>query len=215
MKHLTYNQRKKIADGIKKNMSDAAIAREIGVHRSTVGREIKRYGGREKYSEYLAFKIALHNQRFASFMLRCPEGKGSVLGKRWGVLDITAHISWSSVPPIRWLSIPLDNTYHINNCPKNSGDSFSLFYVPPMRLFYTGSFLDTYHQGCNNTPHFQQNVTLFLPKVVSDKILKSYTCLRSYAIKSLTSKYTSSLHAAKKLWLPKPINKKRIIMALP
>ncbi|MEH0154041.1 helix-turn-helix domain-containing protein [Limibacter armeniacum] len=77
MSHLNLSQRKKIYEGIEHGKSNAAIARELGVHRCTVGREIKRNGGsREQYDYKQAERMARFEQRYASRMLRNSKGKG-------------------------------------------------------------------------------------------------------------------------------------------
>ncbi|MEH0156788.1 helix-turn-helix domain-containing protein [Limibacter armeniacum] len=77
MSHLNSSQRQKIQEGIRQGKSNAAIARELGVHRSTVGRELRRNGGdRESYDFRLAQRIATQTQRLASRLLRNPKGKG-------------------------------------------------------------------------------------------------------------------------------------------
>ncbi|MEH0157674.1 helix-turn-helix domain-containing protein [Limibacter armeniacum] len=103
MKHLTFEQRQVILEGIRNHKTDAAIAREIGVHRSTVGREIKRNGGRKYYCADLAYRIARHHQRFAYFFFRCPEGKGSLYGKNWGLyLNGFVFTGWGGWQPYRF-----------------------------------------------------------------------------------------------------------------
>jgi transposase, IS30 family len=51
---LTINMREEIRVGIEHGECDAAIARRIGVHRATVGREIKNNGGRDLYRAFAA-----------------------------------------------------------------------------------------------------------------------------------------------------------------
>ncbi|MEH0154247.1 helix-turn-helix domain-containing protein [Limibacter armeniacum] len=135
MKHLTIQQRKQIASGISKNKSDAAIAREIGVHRSTVGREIKRCGGREFYKAMLAEKMAIHNQFFATEMFRCPEGKGSQFGKTWGVLDVFVHTGDASYDFTR-LNLFLGSTDKNYNNLKENYFSFSYYRKQRFILFH-------------------------------------------------------------------------------
>jgi hypothetical protein len=62
MSHLQFHQRQAIYAGIQAGKSDAQIAREIEVHRSTVGREIKRSGGRENYKPMQAHQDAKERQ---------------------------------------------------------------------------------------------------------------------------------------------------------
>ncbi|MEH0158241.1 helix-turn-helix domain-containing protein [Limibacter armeniacum] len=76
---LQYHQRMIIYYGIKEELSDSAIAREAGVHRSTVGREIKRNGGREHYHYKLSAEYAKKNQQEA-MASRKVKGGGIVTG---------------------------------------------------------------------------------------------------------------------------------------
>jgi hypothetical protein len=67
MAHLQFYQRQAIYAGIQAGKSDAQIARDIEVHRSTVGREIKRSGGRENYKPMQAHQDAKERQCDAMF----------------------------------------------------------------------------------------------------------------------------------------------------
>jgi len=55
---LCEEERLGIYDGIRDGMCDAEIARQLGRHRGTIGREISRNGGRERYRPYSAEKRA-------------------------------------------------------------------------------------------------------------------------------------------------------------
>jgi hypothetical protein len=66
MKKLTWPQRIVIAKGIRAGKSNAQIAREIGVHRSTVGREIERNAeSRESYQALEADDRSWYRQQEA------------------------------------------------------------------------------------------------------------------------------------------------------
>lgn len=60
---LTQIEREDVFAGIKTDKTDAEIARELGRHRSTIGREIRRNGGRKAYRPHRACHNALENAR--------------------------------------------------------------------------------------------------------------------------------------------------------
>jgi IS30 family transposase len=60
---LTLEAREEIRVGVDRDESDAEIARRIGCHRGTVGREIARNGGREAYRAFAAQERALETAR--------------------------------------------------------------------------------------------------------------------------------------------------------
>ena len=62
-KALTLEQREEICAGIERKANDSEIARLIGVHRGTVGREIAANGGRKKYRAFQAQARADENAR--------------------------------------------------------------------------------------------------------------------------------------------------------
>ncbi|MEH0156792.1 helix-turn-helix domain-containing protein [Limibacter armeniacum] len=77
MSHLNIIKRQKIYEGVRMGKSNAAIARELGVHHSTEGREMRRKGGDKELSDFrLVQRIATQNQRLASRLLRGSKGKG-------------------------------------------------------------------------------------------------------------------------------------------
>jgi len=55
---LTEEERLQIYDGIRDRCSDAEIGRRLGRHRGTIGREISRNGGRDRYRPYAAERRA-------------------------------------------------------------------------------------------------------------------------------------------------------------
>jgi IS30 family transposase len=67
-RHLTYEQRCQIFALRQSGQSQAAIARQIGVHRSTISRELARNAGKRGYRFKLAQEKALGRRRNASRM---------------------------------------------------------------------------------------------------------------------------------------------------
>jgi IS30 family transposase len=66
MKKLNWTQRNLIAEGLREGKSNAQIAREIGVHRSTIGREIERNAkSREEYCPREADDLSWKRQQEA------------------------------------------------------------------------------------------------------------------------------------------------------
>ena len=65
-RQLSFEERERILVGICRGESDSEIARAVGRHRSTVGREIRRCGGRQRYR-------ALRGEREAERRARRPK----------------------------------------------------------------------------------------------------------------------------------------------
>lgn len=61
-RRLTYEDRCQIAALLKRGISKAAVARDIGVHRSTISREIRRNGGKTGYYYHFAQSQAQERQ---------------------------------------------------------------------------------------------------------------------------------------------------------
>jgi IS30 family transposase len=94
---LSFEERVEIAIGVAAGRSDSEIARGLGRHRSTVGRELGRCGGRERYRPLPAERRA---QSFArrpkeTKLARCPTLLGEVergLLEYWSPEQISARL---------------------------------------------------------------------------------------------------------------------------
>jgi IS30 family transposase len=62
-RRLGFEERERISRGIAASENDSAIARALGRHRSTVGREIRAAGGRERYRALAAERTARRRAR--------------------------------------------------------------------------------------------------------------------------------------------------------
>jgi hypothetical protein len=95
MKNLSWKQRHLIAQGIRAGKSNAQIAREIGVHRSTVGREIERNAGsRENYCALKADELSAYRKQDAVVKHRLQFGGVdffTILKKRYGTYAYISH----------------------------------------------------------------------------------------------------------------------------
>jgi transposase, IS30 family len=94
---LSFEDREEIFAGIVRGESDSQIARRVGRHRSTVGREIRRCGGRERYRPLRGEAVS---QRLAarpkpgklSGCRRLREEVEAGLGRRWSPQQISARL---------------------------------------------------------------------------------------------------------------------------
>lgn len=95
---LSFEERERILVGICRGETDAEIARALGRHRSTVGREIRRCGGRRHH--YRPLQAERISQRLAARpkptkLSSCPALVAAVeqgLGRRWSPQQISARL---------------------------------------------------------------------------------------------------------------------------
>jgi transposase, IS30 family len=96
-RRLSCAEREEIFAGICRGESDSEIGRALGRHRSTIGREIARCGGRREYRPLAGERIA---QRLArrpkpTKLAGCPRLLAAVqegLGRRWSPQQIAARL---------------------------------------------------------------------------------------------------------------------------
>lgn len=86
-RQLTQRQRYQIWTGVKRGLKKGEIAEEVGVHRSTVSRELKRNGSKEGYNPLEAEKLA-HKRRREKGRQRIPE-------EVWIEVDEKLRENWS------------------------------------------------------------------------------------------------------------------------
>jgi IS30 family transposase len=96
-RQLSFAEREEVFAGVCRGESDSVIALAIGRHRSTVGREIARCGGRERYrplrAERRAQQLARRPKR--SKLAACPRLLAAVedgLGKCWSPQQIAFRL---------------------------------------------------------------------------------------------------------------------------
>jgi IS30 family transposase len=94
---LSFVEREEIFAGVCRGECDSEIARRLGRHRSTIGREIGRCGGRERYrplrAEWLAQRLAARPKQ--TKLAGCPELLAAVeqgLERRWSPQQIAARL---------------------------------------------------------------------------------------------------------------------------
>ncbi len=94
---LSFEERERIFVGVCQGESDSEIARALGRHRSTVGRELRRCGERRQYRPLKAARMA---QRLAqrpkpTKLSSCPRLVAAIeqgLGRRWSPQQISARL---------------------------------------------------------------------------------------------------------------------------
>src|SRR5690349_3116168 len=94
---LSFVEREEILVGIVRGESDSEIARRLGRHRSTIGREIARCGGRTRYRPLRAERLAgeLARRPKATKLAANPELLSAVeagLRRRWSPQQIAARL---------------------------------------------------------------------------------------------------------------------------
>jgi IS30 family transposase len=96
-RRLSFAEREEIFAGICRGESDSEIGRLLGRHRSTIGREIARCGGRRGYRPLRAERIAgrLARRPKATKLAGCPRLLAAVQGgleRRWSPQQIAARL---------------------------------------------------------------------------------------------------------------------------
>jgi IS30 family transposase len=96
-RRLSFAEREEIFAGICCGESDSQIARRVGRHRATIGREIARCGDRRRYRPLRAERIAVQLARRPkpSKLAGCPRLLATVedgLGRRWSPQQIAARL---------------------------------------------------------------------------------------------------------------------------
>ena len=94
---LSFAEREEIFAGVCRGHSDSVIARRLGRHRSTIGREIRRCGGRPRYRPLGAERLAgeLARRPKATKLAGCPRLLAVVedgLGRCWSPQQIAARL---------------------------------------------------------------------------------------------------------------------------
>jgi transposase, IS30 family len=86
-KQLTPNQRYQIYEGKHSGWTQTAIALELGVHKSTISRELKRNKSRRGYRPLKAQELAQERQH--------GKAKTRISGATWEAIEAALHQQWS------------------------------------------------------------------------------------------------------------------------
>ena len=121
---LTREERERISQMLFAGRSDAAIARALGRHRSTIGRERKRNSVDGRYSALQAQELAEERRQNRPHKLDCPELNDFVrsgLAKKWSPDQIAGRVRReflrdpsrrvSRMTIYRWIARSEDRTY--------------------------------------------------------------------------------------------------------
>ena len=96
-RHLTYGERCQIVAYKKSDFSDSAIARHLGVHRSSIGRELKRNSGMFGYFYEEAEELKKRRRHNASIIPL------KMIQQVIDIIDRKLHIQWSPVQISGWM----------------------------------------------------------------------------------------------------------------
>ena len=94
---LSFEEREEIVGGVCQGLSDSEIARGLGRHRATVGREIRRCGGRARYRPLRAEGVSqqMAARPKSGKLSSCPRLRQEVeqgLERRWSPQQISARL---------------------------------------------------------------------------------------------------------------------------
>jgi IS30 family transposase len=95
-KQITETQRYQIYALRKMKHSQSAIARTIGVHRSTIGRELKRNSGQRNYRPKQAHQMALS---------RRDKAKPTIMQETWQLVESKLRLAWSPEQISGWFKV--------------------------------------------------------------------------------------------------------------
>jgi IS30 family transposase len=84
---LTYGQRYQISALLKEGHNQSHIARNLGCHKSTISRELRRNGGRKQYYDKLATKLAIGR--------RCNSHRPRIAAQTWRTIEGYLRQQWS------------------------------------------------------------------------------------------------------------------------
>lgn len=96
-------EREEIRVGIDRGESDSEIACRLGRHRSTVWREIRANGGRDRYSAFRAHDEAARRAR------RCRQMWWETRPELWDMVEEKLKLWWSPQQIAKWLRIEYPN----------------------------------------------------------------------------------------------------------
>ncbi len=120
-KHLTHEQRYHIYQCLKLKMTQSAIAKSIGVHKSTISKELARNTGKRSYHHKQAHRLACKRQavpKYKKWTYNIQQIVNSKLRLQWSPEQISGHLKIN-----KNISISHERIYQYILQDKKSGGS--------------------------------------------------------------------------------------------
>lgn len=96
-KRMSYEDRVKIKEMLQAGNSAIRIAREIGVHKSTIYRELERGGGKDSYEPVSKAKESTSFKVIRSWIFSHPDGTKAECIRETGLSRPTVYKYWKAI----------------------------------------------------------------------------------------------------------------------